>query len=166
MEKGMLYSAEPLNRGFRDPWLRRRQVYPPAILKNGGVPIRGRDDEWMDEFFSKLFRGVIKIEYPWRFYQKDYDFRTNRLCVTMVNTKAWMGWFEDKFENVKIIYYLRHPLPQSLSIIKNRWAVTTPYYLNDEWFVDNFMTGSLVDYVKGTLNHGNALINYVTNWCV
>lgn len=167
MEPELLYVMQPFSRGCEDPYLLRRGVISEQLVREGRVAIHGRDDEFMNRFFTDIFEGRLKVESPWNFLHPSFNWKTSRVCAKIHNAKAWIPWFEETFnDNVQIAYHFRHPIPQSLSTMARKWIITIPFYLRDEWFVENYMTDGLLEYTEERLREGTLLEKYVLNWCV
>lgn len=117
-------------------------------------------------YTDDLMAGRIRVNAPYAFWRRDFQFRTDRLLLKIVGAKPMMDWFDRNY-SVDMVYLVRHPIPQSLSCIRNAWPTTTRVYLRNEWFADEVVADpALLAYAEDLERTGNDLERFVLNWIV
>jgi hypothetical protein len=137
-------------------------------IYNNSVPLfTSKVEEQMIRYYlSRIFEGNIVHSSQWRFWKMNYLKRTNRILLKITKGKSLIEWISMNFR-VDILYLIRHPIPQSLSVIKSGWENDSWVYLNNLDFRSKYLENSgLVDYGKKILNEGGDLEKYVLNWCL
>jgi hypothetical protein len=117
----------------------------------------------LKSYVDGLVAGNVRHNTPWRVWQDDFHFRTNRLLLKIVSAKALIEWFEDQFA-CRIVYLLRHPIPVALSILRNRWGPTAPAYLASGAFCERYLTTDQESACKDIFREGRPLDVHVMNW--
>jgi len=112
-----------------------------------------------------IFDGSLPINAPWRFWQRSFDFRTDRLVLKIVGAKALIDWFDRSYD-LDIAYVTRHPIPQSLSCIRNGWSLTARAYLRDHAFVSAHLDAATEAWCWDVLRSGSPLDRFVLNWAL
>ena len=92
-------------------------------------------------------------------------FFSDQLAIKLCNGKSLIDYIWNSFD-VEIIYLLRHPIPQSLSVIRKKWGYLGPInsYLNNNNFIKKYLNKEQVEYANFILHNGNILIKNVLNW--
>lgn len=79
--------------------------------------------------------------------------------------------------NSKVIYFVRHPIPNSLSKLRNEWY-NIKYgkkggwyeyinvFLKDDLFCDNYLSPQMVKKGWEIIDYGSELEKYVLQWCL
>jgi hypothetical protein len=118
------------------------------------------------EYTDDLMAGRIRVNAPHRFWKKGFRFRTDRLLLKIVDAKPMMDWFDATYD-VDIVYLVRHPVPQSMSCVRNGWVTSTRGYTRNDWFVDEVLRDSkLRDFAEERDRNGAPLERFVVNWVV
>lgn len=115
------------------------------------------------EFFSGLLDGTVHANLPWKFWDSGYDFRPNRMFLKITDAKSIADIIDDEFD-VETIVMTRHPIPQSLSVMRNGWLVTGKAFLRSEKYVSTYLDGKLHDYGMGIYRTGSKLQRHVLDW--
>ncbi len=89
----------------------------------------------------------------------------NRTVLKIVNASAIIDFLGTHFPT-DVVYLARHPISQSLSVIRNQWQITAEAYLDDEEFVQRYLTAPQHSVGKDIMNSGNYLEQAVLNWCL
>ena len=77
-----------------------------------------------------------------------------------------MDWFDTHYD-LDVVYLVRHPVPQSLSCIRNGWGTSTKAYLRNEWFVEEVISDpATVDMARRVADQGTDLERMVLNWTI
>lgn len=119
--------------------------------------------EELKQFCKALFSGHVIVNAPWRIWRHEFDFRSSRLILKVLVAKAMIDWFDSEFD-VDIIYSTRHPIPVSLSIIRNGWGLTVPAYMKNQTFMEKYLTETQINFCWDVLNNGTLLEQHVLNW--
>lgn len=126
------------------------------------------DDEMearLRRLLDGIFEGSLPINAPWRFWRRDFDFRTDRLVLKIVGAKALIDWFDRSYD-LDIAYVTRHPVPQALSCIRNGWTLTAKAYLHDDAFVSAQLDAATEAWCWDVLRCGSPLDRFVLNWAL
>lgn len=127
------------------------------------------DADQMEElraYIDDLMAGQIRVNAPHNFWKKGFRFRTDRLLLKIVGAKPMMDWFDTSYD-IDVVYLVRHPVPQSLSCVRNAWGTTTRAYTRNDWFVDEVIRDpGLRDFAEERDRNGSPLERMVVNWVV
>lgn len=110
-----------------------------------------------------IFAGKIVINAPTRFWRRDVDRVSHRLVLKLTDCKAMIGWF-DTNTTADIVYLTRHPIPQSLSCLRNGWTLTVDAHLGDPSFVAANVPERALAMAHETMASGSPLRQFVLNW--
>lgn len=117
-------------------------------------------------YTDDLMAGRIRVNAPHAFWRRDFQFRTDRLLLKIVDAKPMMDWFDARYRP-DIAYLVRHPVPQAMSCIRNGWSTTTKAYLRNEWFAAEVIAdAALLAYAHALDETGTDLERFVLNWVV
>jgi len=160
--KGLRYIDQPLS--IYSASLIQFQ-YLPVFNYGQFIHLDKEEKEMVKYFFNRLFEGSLKINSQWKFWQKDFDFVSNRLVLKIVDAKGIIDWIEECFD-VHVIYLTRHPIPQALSVMRNDWGLTVKAYLRNSYFVEHYLNDGVLAYCHDILEKGSLLQKYVLNWAL
>ena len=128
-------------------------------------PDRDQERE-LRAYTDDLMAGRIRVNAPHAFWRRDFQFRTDRLLLKIVDAKPMMDWFDARY-HPDIAYLVRHPVPQAMSCIRNGWSTTTKAYLRNEWFAEQVVGDEkLLAYARGLDDAGTELERFVLNWVI
>jgi hypothetical protein len=65
-----------------------------------------------------------------------------------------------------IIFLCRHPIPQSISCLRNRFPLNFRSFLSSRWYVENYLKDGLEGYCHDLLHSDQQLDKYVLVWCL
>lgn len=128
-QSGVLLINEPTETGKLDRIALRRDVFPPNILEQGGIPVSMEDCEWLIRFFKAIVEGRIKIRQPWNPFTPVFHFKTDRVLIKTHVTKPYFREIIESFPDAAVIWLVRHPIAQSLSSRQTGSRVTSGTYL-------------------------------------
>ncbi|MCX6396661.1 MAG: hypothetical protein NTV23_09255 [Propionibacteriales bacterium] len=115
-------------------------------------------------YTDELAAGRMRVNAPHAFWRRDFSWRTSRMVFKILSAKPMMDWFEATY-GLDVVYLLRHPVPQSLSCIRNGWGTSSKAYLRNEWFVEEVIASpAAVDFARRIADHGSDLEQMVLNW--
>lgn len=137
----------------------------PKVESGELVSLDLDEEQRLKDLLGAIFAGSLPVNAPWRFWRRDFDFRTDRLVLKIVGAKALIDWFDSSFD-VDIVYVTRHPIPQSLSCIHNRWTLTAKAYLRNESFVAEHLDDGTLARCWDVLRAGSPLDRFVLNWAL
>lgn len=122
--------------------------------------------EELRDYTDDLMAGRIRVNAPHRPWRPEFDRRTDRLLLKIVDAKPMMDWFTEHYD-LDVVYLLRHPVPQALSCLRNGWQTTTRAYTGNEWYVEEVLGGgALKEYAERLDRDGTGLERFVVNWVV
>ena len=140
---------------------------PSAFRTAGGQLISFSDPDSEARFRSytgDLLSGAVPAGAPTRFWARDYPRKSERILIKDLHAKALIDWFDCNFD-LDIIYFVRHPIPQAMSCIRNGWGASAYAYLQDPAFAD--MLGSqLKAYGEKIMREGTLLERHVLTWAL
>ena len=114
-------------------------------------------------FVGELLDGRFPANAPYRFWQRDFDFRASRLVLKVMDAKPLMDWFDQHWP-LQIVYLVRHPIPQALSCLRNGWPSTAQAFLRNPWFRDELLGPELNRRAESVLAGDDELLKAVLNW--
>lgn len=116
------------------------------------------------KYFKKIFDGNLKVKNPWNVFNKKYNFITNRQVIKLCHGNNLIDDFCDIFE-VHVLFYVRHPISQSLSVMKRNWDYESIYsFLESENFANQYLDSERTRTILKTLRNGSLLEKHVLNW--
>lgn len=116
-------------------------------------------------FVARLLRGEVVVNGPWRAWEPSYPRRSDHLVLQLTNQKSQILLYEREFP-VRILYQLRHPVPNALSIINRGWRVKARAFLDDAEYRERYLSPALVDHAERILDNGSELEKHVLDWCL
>jgi hypothetical protein len=163
------------NRGIRSldqplellgPSTTAAQTARVPIYRQGQITSLDESSEpQLRSLMDDIFAGRVVINAPTRFWRGDVSLRSDRLVLKILDAKPVIDWFDANLD-CRIVYLTRHPVPQALSCLRNRWSLTAHAYLADDRFVEaNLSTGALA-LAHDTMRSGSDLRRFVVNWAL
>jgi hypothetical protein len=137
----------------------------PKFEQGELVHLDSDEEKALRTYVESVLDGSIPVNAPWRFWRRDFEWRTDRLVLKIVGAKALIDWFANSFD-VDVVYVTRHPVPQALSCIRNGWTLTAKPYLRNEWFVSTHLDDATVAHCWDVLRTGSPLDQFVLNWAL
>jgi hypothetical protein len=119
----------------------------------------------LQSFTERILAGRVVVNAPTRVWRRDVERRSNRLVLKITDAKPLMGWFSDTFA-CDIVYLTRHPIPQSISCLRNGWSLTAAAYLRDERFVAANLSDTALGVAHDVMQRGSPLQQFVLNWAL
>lgn len=119
-------------------------------------------EEAMSNAMRSIFAGELVMVAPVRFWERGYTWRSDRLVLKITDAKPVIEWFARNVD-ADIVYFSRHPIPQSLSCMRNGWNRTTPAFLRDPDFVAAYLDGD-PGWCHDIEAGGSELDRWVLNW--
>lgn len=160
VNRGVRYSDQPFSLHHPSPGHARRLPIP---ARSQFTSLHGEDEARVRAFVAAVLDGSLSVNAPWELWHPAYHWRTDRVVLKIVDAKALIDWLDRTFP-LHIVYSTRHPIPTSLSVIRNGWALTAQAYLLDPRFVEAWLTDEEVDDAWDVLRGGSPLEQHVLNW--
>jgi hypothetical protein len=113
-------------------------------------------------YLDTVFSGAVPVNAPVRVWRAEFHLRTDRLLLKILGAKSIAPWIDDNYR-VDVVHLLRHPIPQSLSCLRNGWTLTLPAFLDSQWFVANYL-GEHEGFCRDVMTAGPSLEAFVLNW--
>ena len=140
-----------------------KRLYLPAMPYSQFISLSPEQEILVYNYVSMLLRGKLKPlgEVPvW-----DFPFLSNRTVIKECDSLPLIDWFNKKFD-VSIIYLTRHPISQSLSVVRNKWGITADAYLKNEIFSSLYLSAEKIKLVRDVLSKGTYFDQAMVNWCL
>ena len=135
----------------------------PRFRQGQITSLTDTDAPQMRRLVERIFDGEIVINAPTKLWNRDVDIRSDRLVLKLTDCKPVIDWFDQTF-NADIVYLTRHPIPQSLSCIRNRWTLTVDAHLQDPAFVEAHLDSTTEALAHDVMSSGDQLQQFVLNW--
>jgi hypothetical protein len=155
----MKFCAEPL---YLKRW-NRHKTKLPRRENSKFIDLTKKEEIILKSYFNAILNGSIQVSPPWNIREKGYSFFTNRYVIKICNGLSLINWFEENFD-VYIVYSVRHPISNALSIINLTWKDTAGAFLNNRFFVENYLDDSQLKYAKNIKKNGSRLQKFVLEW--
>jgi hypothetical protein len=139
-----------------------KSLYLPAMPYSQFISLSPEQEIIVYNYISMLLQGKFKPlgEVPvW-----NIPFLSNRTVIKECDSMPLIDWFNRKFD-VSIIYLTRHPIPQSLSVVRNKWGITANAYLENENFCTFYLNAEKIKFARNLLSKGTYFDKAMVNWC-
>ena len=120
----------------------------------------------LKSYFEDIFSGKLNPFSPIKTFRKNfrtYHYFTNRSVVKVCHGKGLIKWFAENFD-VDIIYFYRHPVPTALSMIKRRFNTKLAGLLEDELFIQKYLSEKQLQFAKKIQKDGSEIEKFVLSW--
>jgi hypothetical protein len=142
---------------------RIKDAYLPSMPISQFITLSDGQGVLVRKYVSLILEGRLKplggIE-RWGF-----PFLANRTVLKICNASPLIDWFNDQF-NVSIVYLLRHPIPQAMSVVRNRWGITAEAYINNEFFSSSYLDEDKRKLSHRVMSRGTYFEKAILNWCL
>ena len=163
------------NRGIRSldqpleihgPSTTAAQTARVPIYRQGQITSLDESSEpQLQKLMDDIFAGRVVINAPTRFWRTGALVRSDRLVLKILDAKPIIDWFDTHLD-CRIVYLTRHPIPQALSCLRNRWSLTARAYLEDHRFVETNLSAGALALAHDTVRTGSELRRFVVNWAL
>lgn len=160
-QPGVKFCTEPLYLGR---W-NRYKIKLPDREDSKFISLSQREEGILKSYFNAILNDSIQVSPPWNIMEEGYSFFTNRYVVKICNGISLIEWFEKNFE-VYIVYFVRHPIPNALSIINLDWKDMAGAFLNDSFFVQKYLNKEQLQFAEDIKRKGSRLEKVVLEWCL
>lgn len=97
--------------------------------------------------------------------QWDFPVLGHRTFMKILNASPLIDWFIQNFE-VNVCYLMRHPIPQALSVMQNKWGITADAYMKSQYFVESYLNLEQVSIAEDILKSDDYFQQAILNWVV
>ncbi|MGM0500879.1 MAG: sulfotransferase domain-containing protein, partial [Bacillota bacterium] len=106
-------------------------------------------------------------------FSANHSFITERSVYRLLRSNYLINWYNSNF-NIHSIYLLRHPIAASLSRKKiwcdtknpDYWKPINSYFLNSNYFVNNFLSHDQKVYLENKLKNASILEQFIISWAL
>ncbi len=158
--RGIRSIAQPTSIYTASSWQIR---YLPIVEMGELISLDGEAEQRLRAYFAKILAGTLQVNAPWKFWEKDFSFTSQRLVLKVGSGKALIDWIDQEYP-VHIVYSTRHPIPMALSVIRNGWGSTAHAYLDNKAFVAKYLGRKTLSGCRDVLENGSLLEKHVLNW--
>lgn len=159
-QKGLNYSAQPLDLWRHAPYRNRL----PEPHHNQFISLDTEEDEKkVRSFFEQVLADRIRRPSQWNVFHPDYSFVVNRMVVKLLNASPLIDWFSEQFGG-DIVYFLRHPIPVSLSAMRKGWECIGEAFLQNASFQGKHIDEERGKEYRRILQQGTSLQKHVLEW--
>ncbi|MCG8442388.1 MAG: sulfotransferase [Caulobacterales bacterium] len=136
----------------------------PAVAGGHYTGLDREEEEQIREYVEKISDGRIHIREPWRFWRKDFHFRSDRIVLKTTNAH----YLERILESLefRMVRYFRHPIAQALSCINNRWTHQLQSFAQSKPLVDTVLSDDQRNLLQNIAQNGGKLERHVLCWCL
>lgn len=131
-----------------------------------------KEKEIIKDYIDKTSKG--KLVYGRRYvdiFSKNHSFISERSIYRLLRSNYLIDWFNSNFD-IHSIYLLRHPIAASLSRKKiwsksdnpSYWSPNNNYFLNSNYFIDNFLSSEEKSYLEKKLKTASTLERFIISW--
>lgn len=117
------------------------------------------------EYVELIRNGYLHVGEPWRIWADNFHFRSNRLVFKETNGACiapLMYWTYGDH----ILVLLRHPIPQSMSCLRNGWELNYRPFLGSKWYVETYLSDGLESFCYDVIRGDERLDKFVLVWCL
>lgn len=116
-------------------------------------------------YINLIRDGKLHVGEPWRLWASNFHFRSNRLVFKETNGACIAPVVYHHYGD-DIIVLLRHPIPQSMSCLRNGWELNYRPFLGSKWYVETYLGHGLESFCYDVIRSDNRLDKFVLVWCL
>ncbi len=129
-------------------------------------PFDRKDESLVKAYFYEILAGKLNVNSRWDLWSRQFWQKPERMVIKLLAVKPMIEWFAATFP-VDIVYQIRHPISQSLSIIRAGWGnEVMSDFLGNEAFVRAHLTSDQAEYAHRLMDEGSVLEQQVLEWCL
>ena len=117
------------------------------------------------DYIDLIRNGKLHVGEPWRLWANNFHFRSNRLVFKETNGACIAPLVYDTYGD-HIIVLFRHPIPQSMSCLRNGWELNYRPFLGSKWYVETYLGNGLESFCYDVIRAENKLDKFVLVWCL
>jgi len=145
----------------------KKSLYLPPLDQSQLISLSSSAEKQIASYMNLLLPGKISLNTPLEYSisKKYFGFLTNRTMIKITGASAMIDWFVYQFD-CQVIYLIRHPIPNVLSIMRNKWGITASAYLNDQEFTDSYMDNDVLEFSWHIMKSDDFFLQGILNWCL
>ena len=116
-------------------------------------------------YLQRLIRGEIRVNSPWKIWNRDFHFFNDRICLKITDAKAAIDWIDEEI-TPHVVVLTRHPIAQALSVSDKGWLMTGKGLLKNAAFVKRWMSDELVEECWRIYQQGTEIEWRVVDWAI
>jgi hypothetical protein len=117
------------------------------------------------DYVNSIRKGRLHVGEPWRIWGPNFHLRSDRLVFQAVASSGLAPLMYETYKD-HIIFLCRHPIPQSISCLRNRFPLNFRSFLSSRWYVESYLKDGLEGYCHDLLHSDQQLDKYVLVWCL
>lgn len=161
--RGVKYTDQPFSLHSADTPVLIRKI----PIYDGGLIISPDETELstLESYIAEIVNGDLHMNENWRFWRKDFDRVSNRIVFKVTDAQYISEWASARF-GFEVLHLTRHPIAQSLSVIRNGWGNLAKHFLRNVTFCERYLDGGIDAKCHDILSHGKELDQYVLGWAL
>ncbi|MCI5133483.1 MAG: hypothetical protein D3920_00120 [Candidatus Electrothrix sp. AW2] len=159
-DRAINFSDQPFGLYTITPW---NLKLLPLFEYSQIISLDKDEEELIKKYVENILTGKIYANSEWKFWRKGGLIKTNRIVLKITDAKNIINFLEEQFNPYTLIM-TRHPIPQSLSVIRNGWECTGKAFIRNEQFREIYLSSEKVKYCKEIYNKGTKLQRHVLDW--
>lgn len=117
------------------------------------------------DYINMIRDGRLHVGEPWRVWASNFHFRSDRLIFKETNGACVAPLMYETYGDHMLVLF-RHPIPQSISCMRNGWELNYRPFLGSKWYVETYLGDGLEGFCWDLLRSGRDLDKYVLVWCL
>lgn len=132
------------------------KAHLPAKQLSQFISLKPEEEKVVTAYINKLLSGEIPE------FGKFSNWPASRTVLKICNALPLIEWMHGSFD-VSSVYLYRHPVPQALSVLKNKWVLTNEAFKEDTRFMQQ-LTAEQQQKVDEIIQSGSLEEKAVLNW--
>jgi hypothetical protein len=156
-EPGMRYVDDPFDlTDFDIHRLQVKEAHLPHVPYSQFISLSDSEADQVDRYMRRLLNGGLpEVQTYWP--------PKNRTILKIANAATLIDWCAERFE-VFTIFLVRHPIPQALSVLRNKWMIQAEAYLSNPVFSSKYLSAVQRQAGRMIMEKGTSLEKAVLNW--
>ncbi|MBL8667200.1 MAG: hypothetical protein JNM48_07045 [Rhodospirillales bacterium] len=117
------------------------------------------------DYVNLIRDGRLHVGEPWRVWASNFHFRSDRLIFKETNGACLAPLMHETYGDHTLVLF-RHPIPQSISCLRNGWELNYRPFLGSKWYVETYLGDALEGFCWDILRSDRTLDKYVLVWCL
>lgn len=170
----LLFDIITLNPGIKaisEPlYPKRRELNDIMRSKHRWCDLTKKEEENFKKHFAYLLSERMST---YSFFKPQHKWKTNRTFIKCLRAPGLLEWFLKNY-NFHIIFLMRHPIPSSLSRIRNGWGVAKKAkadeayssFYESEYYQKYVLNDEVKTLIQEKVVNGSDLERQVIYWCL
>lgn len=142
---------------------RIKKRFLPDMFLSQFIHLTEPDQEKVRHFIHQLLTGGLPslgfVGNP------SWPFKADRTVLKICCALPLVDWLYENFD-VYVVYLLRHPIAQAMSVMRHSWGVTGEAYLKNSFFVESYLRADQLAYARHVQESGTYFEKVILNWCL